>query len=85
MECSMTWLLYEYDPSHLHKIYGVALASATVFFSLGFFFVWKNDKEHTLDFSHVVEQVHEELQVHEEVQLEPAVANLAEHAEEPLL
>jgi len=57
-ECSMTQMVYEYNPSRLRAIYATAWAAAAIFFSLGFFFVWKNGEEHNLAFSHVVEQRH---------------------------
>ena len=57
-ECSMTQLVYEYNSSRLLAIYVAAWAAAAIFFSLGFLFVWKNEGEHNLAFSHVVEQRH---------------------------
>jgi len=57
-ECSMTKPIYEYDSSRLLTIYAVAWAAAATFFLLGFLFVWKNEEEHNLDFSHVVDERH---------------------------
>jgi len=55
-ECLMTQLAYKYNSSRLLAVYIVAWATTAIFFSLGFFFIWKNGEEHNLNFSHVVGQ-----------------------------
>lgn len=57
-DCSMTQLIYEYDSRRLLAIYIAAWTVAAIFLLLGFFFIWRNEREHNLDFSHIVEQLH---------------------------
>jgi len=52
--CEMTKVVYGYNSDRLLAIYAVAWGAATIFLSFGFWFVKKNEVEHTLDFSHVV-------------------------------
>jgi len=66
-KCLITQLVYDYNSSRLLAIYAAAWGAAAIFFSLGFLFIWKNEGEHNLDFSHVVGQLHLGLVASEEL------------------